>query len=78
MIDRSTPPSANESCRRISPSRGSKPTRKRQFCQETISPSTSKDGPSGWLMSIVGAVVVLWGYVALSGRRDAPMQPSLR
>ena len=23
----------------------------------------------GWLMSIAGAVVVLWGYVALTGRR---------
>jgi hypothetical protein len=22
----------------------------------------------GWLMSIVGAVILLWGYVALSGR----------
>jgi uncharacterized membrane protein YeaQ/YmgE (transglycosylase-associated protein family) len=32
----------------------------------------------GWLMSIVGAVIVLWGYVALAGRRDTPMQPSLR
>mgnify|MGYP002779959124 CR=1 FL=1 len=25
----------------------------------------------GWLMSIVGGVIVLWGYVALT-RRDAP------
>jgi uncharacterized membrane protein YeaQ/YmgE (transglycosylase-associated protein family) len=24
----------------------------------------------GWLMSIVGGVIVLWGYVALAGRRD--------
>jgi hypothetical protein len=26
-------------------------------------------------MSIVGAVVVLWGYVALSGRSDAGTRP---
>lgn len=26
----------------------------------------------GWVMALVGAVVVLWGYVALAGRPVAP------
>jgi uncharacterized membrane protein YeaQ/YmgE (transglycosylase-associated protein family) len=25
----------------------------------------------GWLMSIVGGILLLWGYVALAGRSDA-------
>jgi len=25
----------------------------------------------GWLMSVLGAVIVLWGYVALTGRRSS-------
>lgn len=29
------------------------------------------DEPAGWLMSIVGAVVILAGYRAMSGRRAA-------
>jgi len=32
-------------------------------------PDVSRMWP-GWLMSILGAVLLLWGYVALSGRRD--------
>jgi uncharacterized membrane protein YeaQ/YmgE (transglycosylase-associated protein family) len=32
-------------------------------------PDVNKMWP-GWLMSILGAVIVLWGYVALSGRRE--------
>ena len=31
----------------------------------------------GWLLSIVGATLVLWAYVALAGRSDAAA-PSLR
>jgi uncharacterized membrane protein YeaQ/YmgE (transglycosylase-associated protein family) len=26
----------------------------------------------GWIMSVVGAVILLWGYVALMGRSDRP------
>ena len=25
----------------------------------------------GWLMSIIGGVLVLWGYLALTGKKDA-------
>ena len=32
-------------------------------------PDVSKMWP-GWLMAILGAVIVLWGYVALTGRRE--------
>ncbi len=32
-------------------------------------PEVSRMWP-GWLMSIAGGVAVLWGYVALTGRRD--------
>ena len=32
-------------------------------------PDVNKMWP-GWLMSILGAVIVLWGYVDLSGRRE--------
>lgn len=34
-------------------------------------PDVSRMWP-GWLMSIAGGVLLLWGYVALTGRRDAP------
>jgi uncharacterized membrane protein YeaQ/YmgE (transglycosylase-associated protein family) len=34
----------------------------------TNDPDANRMWP-GWLMSIAGAVVVLWGYVALTGRR---------
>jgi uncharacterized membrane protein YeaQ/YmgE (transglycosylase-associated protein family) len=32
----------------------------------------------GMLLSIVGAVLVLWAYVALAGRSDTTAAPSLR
>lgn len=32
----------------------------------------------GWLFSIIGAVLVLWAYVALAGRGDTEATPSLR
>jgi len=35
----------------------------------TDSPDVNRMWP-GWLMSIAGGVVVLWGYLALTGRRD--------
>jgi uncharacterized membrane protein YeaQ/YmgE (transglycosylase-associated protein family) len=43
----------------------------------TADPDASRMWP-GWIMSIIGAVIVLWGYVALTGRRTDPLQPSLR
>ena len=36
----------------------------------TDEPDVSRMWP-GWLMSILGGVLVLWGYVALTGRREA-------
>jgi len=38
--------------------------------------STQADGtwgftPGGWISSIIGAIVVLWGYMAIAGRRKA-------
>lgn len=35
----------------------------------TNDPDVSRMWP-GWLMSIAGAVVVLWGYLAATGQRD--------
>jgi uncharacterized membrane protein YeaQ/YmgE (transglycosylase-associated protein family) len=35
----------------------------------TNEPDVSRMWP-GWLMSILGGVLVLWGYVALTGRRE--------
>jgi len=37
--------------------------------------SSAADGswgftPGGWISSIIGAVIVLWGYLALAGRRN--------
>lgn len=36
--------------------------------QWTSDPNVNNMWP-GWLMSIVGGVIVLWGYLALTGRR---------
>jgi len=38
--------------------------------------STAADGswgftPGGWISSIIGAIIVLWAYLALMGRRKA-------
>lgn len=35
----------------------------------TSDPDVNRMWP-GWLMSVAGGVAVLWGYVALTGRRD--------
>ena len=35
----------------------------------TADPDVSQMWP-GWLMSILGGVIVLWGYLALTDRRD--------
>ena len=35
----------------------------------TNDPDVSRMWP-GWLMSIAGGVAVLWGYLAITGRRD--------
>ena len=35
----------------------------------TNDPDVNRMWP-GWLMSIAGGVVVLWGYLAMTGRRD--------
>ena len=35
----------------------------------TADPDVNRMWP-GWLMSILGGVVVLWGYIALTGRRN--------
>jgi uncharacterized membrane protein YeaQ/YmgE (transglycosylase-associated protein family) len=35
----------------------------------TDDPNVNQMWP-GWLMSILGGVVVLWGYLAVTGRRD--------
>lgn len=36
----------------------------------TDDPDVSRMWP-GWLMAILGGVLVVWGYVALTGRREA-------
>lgn len=41
---------------------------------ELFGSSSNIDGswgftPGGWIASLVGAVIVLWGYLALAGRR---------
>jgi uncharacterized membrane protein YeaQ/YmgE (transglycosylase-associated protein family) len=33
------------------------------------SPDVNRMWP-GWLMSVIGGVIVLWGYLAATGRRD--------
>ena len=35
----------------------------------TSEPDVNRMWP-GWLMSVLGAVIVLWGYVALTSRRE--------